>query len=190
MSSNGQTCRVVLMGMMGSGKSTVGRELARLTGWPYHDNDELLQRALGMTARELLGTRGESALRAAESEALNLGLRQPAPCIVSAPAGTILEAPVRDLTRSRALVVWLRARPGVLASRAIGAAHRPWLDGDAVHWMTVALDQRGPLYEAISDLIVDTDTLQPGAVATKIAGWLAGVGACPDPTVLRALGPR
>lgn len=174
----GKRCLVVLMGMMGSGKSTVGRALARQSGWPYHDNDALLQRELGQTARELLAAEGEAALRAAEADALRLGLRQTAPAIVGAPAGTITDPDSRALL-SGALVVWLRARPETLAERAAGADHRPWLDRDAVGWMADALAQRGPLYEAAADLAVDTDDADPAEVAAQIGLWLSGVAACP-----------
>ena len=71
--------RVLLLGMMGSGKSSVGRALSDLTGWPFVDNDALVERATGLTARELLRDRGEDALREAESEALRAGLRIPVP---------------------------------------------------------------------------------------------------------------
>ncbi|MDP8905802.1 MAG: serine transporter, partial [Chloroflexota bacterium] len=124
-------CRVVLVGMMGSGKTTVGRLLAAATGWPYHDNDELLRRRFGLTARELLDREGELGLRAAESAALFVGLAAPEPAIVGSAAGTILDAPARQAMGERGFVVWLRARADTLAGRAAGGWHRPWLGDDA-----------------------------------------------------------
>jgi|SRR3990170_3924422 len=171
--------RVVLVGMMGSGKSTIGRLLAEWTGWPYHDNDALLERAAGASARELLSTRGEGVLREAESKALALGLSLPAPCIVAVAAGTIVDAANRaQLTE--ALVVWLRARPETLARRARRArraTHRPWLDTDAARWMRTTLAQRAPLYESVADLILDTDGRRTTDIAHEVLGWLLGLGA-------------
>jgi shikimate kinase len=172
------SCRVVLMGMMGSGKSTIGEELARLTGWPYHDNDEVLQLERGRTAREVLAAEGRGELRLAEAAALRIGLDQPAPCLIGAAAGTILEKESRDLLNAAAIVVWLTAAPETLAARAAGAEHRPWLEGDAVAWMREALAERAPLYESVADLSVDTDGQAPAEPADTILGWLRRETAC------------
>jgi shikimate kinase len=165
--------RVVLVGMMGSGKSTIGRLLAGQTGWPYHDNDALVERATGVDARELLASRGEAALREAESAALALGLNQPPPCIVATAAGTVVDAANRAKL-AKARVVWLRARPETLARRARGAPHRPWLDADAAGWMRTTLGERAPLYQSVADLVVDTDRWKPDDVAADIINWLRG----------------
>jgi shikimate kinase len=164
--------------MMGSGKSTIGRMLAERTGWRYHDNDELLQRERGLTARALLATEGEAELRSAEAKALMLGLRQPEPCIVGAPAGTILEATSRHALATHAIVVWLRATPATLAARAVGADHRPWLEGSAEEWMRTTLAERGPLYESVADCSVDTDDMQPRASTAEILAWLRTGDTC------------
>ena len=103
--------RLILVGMTGSGKTTVGRLLSGATGWPYLDNDELLERDAGRTAREIAAG-GESAVRAAESAALMAGLAMPTPCIVVAAAGTILDPGSRAAMSGAGMVVWLRARPG------------------------------------------------------------------------------
>jgi shikimate kinase len=165
-----KACRVVLVGMMGSGKSTIGRELARLTGWPYHDNDTLLQHLHGgQTAKTLLAKEGEIQMREAEADALLLGLEQPAPSIVGAAAGTIADERLRAALKRRAIVVWLTASPQTLARRARGAAHRPWLSGDAVAWMTETLAKRAPLYQSLADITVSTERRRPAAIAAQIA---------------------
>jgi shikimate kinase len=165
-------CRVVLIGMMGSGKSTIGRLLADKTGWPYYDNDVLLAMLSGETAKGLLAHDGVAQLREGEAGALHVGLSQKPPCIVGAPAGTILDGELRDALKRESLVVWLTASASVLARRARGAAHRPWLGGDAVAWMTTTLEERGPLYEAVANLKVSTERRRPDAVAAQIAAWL------------------
>lgn len=66
---------MVLIGMMGSGKSTIGRALAQLSGWPYFDNDELLAVSRGATAKTILARKGEAELRENEANALRLGLQ-------------------------------------------------------------------------------------------------------------------
>lgn len=160
--------RILLLGMMGSGKSSVGRALAERTGWPFVDNDALVERATGLTARELLRDRGQDALREAESEALRAGLAIPAPAIVATAAGTILRPDDRQRIDEGGLVVWLHASPSVLAARAAGAPHRPWLDADPLAWFTRTSAERGPLYRAVADLEIDTGSTDPAAAADRV----------------------
>lgn len=173
-------CRVLLVGMMGSGKSTIGRLLAEATGWAHADNDELVLRATGMTPRRLLGERGEAAMRHAESEALRVGLRQPPPAIVGVAAGVILDPADREALRDGGIVVWLRADADALAARAAGSDHRPWLDGDAYAWMTAALAEREPLYASVADHAVDTDAAPSTETAARIVDWLLAQAACAE----------
>jgi shikimate kinase len=153
------SCRVVLVGMMGSGKSTIGDALSAATGWPLIDNDVLLGRIYEKTARQILADEGEIALRAAEAQALALGLTDPSPTIVDAAAGTILDSAIRDALEKE-FVVWLKASPEVLFARSAGAAHRPWLDRGE-DWFRTAVAQRDPLYEFVADVTVDTETTSP-----------------------------
>jgi shikimate kinase len=168
--------RVVLLGMMGSGKSSVGRALAERTGWPFIDNDALVEHATGLSARELLRDRGEDALRDAESEALRAGLGIPPPAIVATAAGTIMRPEDRDRIDGGGLVVWLHATAPVLAARAAGATHRPWLDDDPVAWFTRTIAERAPLYRAVADLEIDTGSTDPDAAAERVVERIAADG--------------
>jgi len=157
--------------MMGSGKSTVGRLLSDRTGWPFHDNDALLERATGMSARDLLATRGEKELHAQEGEALGAGLAEPPPLISAAAAGTILDPGLRDGLRNAA-VIWLRAPPEVLAQRIGEGDARPWRHGDRRTWLAQTLAEREPLYRQVADLVVDTEGRTSDQVAEEILTWL------------------
>jgi len=179
-------CRVLLIGMMGSGKSTIGRLLADATGWPYADNDELVLRAYGATPRTLLAEHGEAAMRRAESEAMGSGVALPPPAIVGVAAGVILDAADRETLRGGGIVVWLRASAGDLAARAAGAEHRPWLDGDPIAWMTGALLEREPLYASVADHVIDTDSAAPPETAAGLAELLlAETGCATAPRIIR-----
>ncbi|HJP71091.1 MAG TPA: shikimate kinase [Candidatus Limnocylindria bacterium] len=154
-------CRVILVGMMGSGKTTIGRLLSEATGWPYVDNDELVRRRSGTTARQVLAEGGTHRLREVESAALALGLELPPPVIVGVAAGTVLDPANRALMSGSGIVVWLRATAETLIARAGGAAHRPFVDRDGAHWMEETAAEREPLYAEIADLSVDTGVGRP-----------------------------
>jgi shikimate kinase len=169
---------VLLVGLMGSGKTTIGRALAELTGWPHVDNDELLRAAAGMSAREVLARGGEAALRLAEADALDAALATPPPCVCGVAAGTITSAAARARLAGGGIVVWLTADPQVLAQRAVGAAHRPWLEKDAEGWLRAVAVERDPLYREIADVTIDTSERSPDEIADDLADQLAQRAAC------------
>lgn len=164
--------------MMGSGKSTIGRLLAAATRWPYVDNDELVRRAHGTSARQILAEQGKGPMRAAESDALALGLATAAPAIIGVAAGTILEAPDRERLRDGGVVVWLRADASALESRAMGADHRPWIDAEGAGWIREAVAERDPLYASVADIAVDTGRQDAEASAKEVLEALSGIPAC------------
>jgi shikimate kinase len=169
-------CRVVLVGMMGSGKSTVGSLLAEATGWPRYDNDLLLQELYGMTAAELVAARGDQMKREAEDAALRHGLAMTPPFILDAAGGTIDSEDSRNAL-SDAIVIWLHASAATLYQRAFGAAHRPFLD-NGESWMIETDARRRPLYASVADIDVDTEDREPADVAREALRRLARF--CPE----------
>ena len=165
--------RVLLVGMMGAGKSTVGRELAKLTGWRYLDNDELLERAVGESARKVLDTEGVAALRRAESAALAEGLREEPPVIISVAAGVVEDPTDRDRIRGGGFVVWLRAPIAALVARVGAGADRPWLQPDPETALRRLYAGREPLYAEVASLIVDVEDRTPAETANMILDGLA-----------------
>lgn len=165
--------RVLLVGMMAAGKSTVGHALSERLGWPYYDNDDLLRRAAGVDTRTLLERRGEAALRRAESRALTVALTEGGP-LVAGVAGGVIEDPLdRDRLRSGGFVVWLRATIDTLVRRASGT-DRPWLGDDPRAALTALYAGRAHLYLSVASMVVDVDTMSPGEVADRIMTELAG----------------
>lgn len=117
---------VLLVGMMGAGKSAVGWAVAERTGWTYFDNDELVEQATGCTPPQILAAGGERALRAAESDALHRALLLLPPAVASVPGGAVLDPVDRERLRVARSVVWLRARPDTLTHRVgSGSGRRP-----------------------------------------------------------------
>jgi shikimate kinase len=177
---------VLLVGLMGSGKTTIGHLLADRTGWAYHDNDELVSLSYGKNAREVLASAGEAALRQAEAEALATAIELPAPCVAGVAAGTVLDAGNRELMR-RGTVVWLTADPEVLAQRAVGAEHRPWLEEEAERWLREVAAERAALYEEVASMTVNTDDLTPEGVVDRVMEFLSEHAPCA--TALDATSP-
>ena len=166
--------------MMGSGKSTIGKVLSEVIGWPYVDNDDLVREAEGATPRQILAEHGEARMREAESDALARGVRIAPPAIVGVAAGTILDPANRELLRDGGVVAWLRAAPAVLAERAEGGEHRPWLEGDAEAWMREAAATRDPLYASVADVVIDTGEMSTEASVEALRRFLDELAACRD----------
>jgi shikimate kinase len=166
------TTKLLLIGMMGSGKSSVGAALSAKLGWPYLDNDTLLERTAGASARVLLDSQGEEALRQAESQVLTLMLGMPAPMIGSIAGGVVLDEKDRlRLTQSPARVVWLRATPQALVRRVNGT-DRPLLGSDPTATLRKLAAERNGFYAEVADQVVDVDVIPVGAVAKQIIAEL------------------
>ena len=149
---------LVLVGMMGSGKTTVGRALAARLGRPLLDSDALIEAREGRTVRDIFGTDGEDAFRAIETEVLVQSLASPEPAVIAAAGGVVLRAENRDALRvSGARVVWLRADPSVLVERVTGGPHRPLLDNDPAGVLQRMYTEREGLYREVADAIVTVD---------------------------------
>lgn len=154
--------------MMGAGKTSVGTALARATGWPFLDNDLLVQQATGIAARDLLCREGEQALREAESAALTEGLRAAPPVIVDIAGGIVTGAADRQRLRTAGFVVWLRARVPTLAERVGSGGSRPWLGGDPEAALRKLYEGREELYQEVATVVVDVDDIAPGQIAARI----------------------
>jgi len=164
---------LILVGMMGSGKTTVGRELAGRLGWSFLDSDALVEAATGSTVAELFAERGEEAFRAEEARVLAESLAASTPAVVSAAGGAVLAADTRALFAAEAIVVWLRADPATLSARVGTGVGRPLL-ADHPAARLVELDAvRRPLYEEVADVVVDVDDLDPSRVADRILALTA-----------------
>src|SRR5262245_50754663 len=115
---------VVLIGLMGSGKSSVGVPLARRLGRMYVDNDDVLVRRTGRNAQELADTEGLDALQREEAAILLDALASDTPAVIGAAASTITDRAIRDRLRDP-FVVWLDRSPAELANRNDNDDHRP-----------------------------------------------------------------
>ena len=159
---------VVLVGMMGAGKTTIGRRLARRLDRPFVDSDEQVEARTGRTVREIFEADGEPAFRALETEALCEALASTTPSVVAAAGGTVLAEVNRSAMRAAGTVVWLRADPSVLADRVRHGLHRPLLADDPVAVLRRLDADRRDLYESVAHHIVDTAQRKPEDVVDAI----------------------
>jgi shikimate kinase len=157
---------VVLVGLMGSGKSTVARILAERLGRRLVDTDSVIEQRTGRTVREIFATDGEEAFRTLETEVLVQSLAESEPAVIAAAGGVVLRPENRAaLTDSGARVVWLSADPATLVERVRGGGHRPLLDADPEGTLQRMHTDREPLYREVADLIVRVD----GRSAVEVA---------------------
>lgn len=161
---------VVLVGMMGSGKSTVGRLVAERLGWPFVDSDEQVEARTGRTVREIFEDEGEATYRRYESDALAAALSREEPTVVAAAGGTVLDAGNRRLMREAGTVVWLAADPAVLATRVGSGDHRPLLASAPEEVLRRLHAERRALYESVAHHVVDVGGPRPDEVAESVLG--------------------
>lgn len=156
---------VVLVGMMGSGKTSVGRRVAEALDRPLVDTDTLVEERTGRTVREIFEAEGEAAFRAIEAEAVADAVAWTEPAVIAAAGGVVLYPASRDHLHEAGTVVWLSARPETLASRVRPGDHRPLLGEDPEPVLRRLLEERLELYEALADAVVVVDDLTTEQVA-------------------------
>jgi shikimate kinase len=155
---------VVLMGMMGVGKTTVGRLLAKRLHWEFWDNDVALTEATGRTAADVQATAGQAALHALEDQLLQRGLGRPEPTVFAAAGSVVLD----PAALTGATTVWLRASTEREAANisASGQHHRP-LPTDPAAVLGRLGAARSRMYAALADIVVDVQD-DPMATCDKI----------------------
>lgn len=165
------TDHVVLVGLMGAGKSTIGRELAALLDRPLVDNDAQVVAKTARTVAEISTQTGIPEMRRFEREALAEALASPAPAVITSAAGVVLDREARRWLQDP-FVVWLRADPATLAARVARDPIRPLLGDDPEAVLRVMHEQRHHLYSEVADLVIDVDRLSPAEVAAAIVDRL------------------
>jgi shikimate kinase len=159
---------LVLIGLMGAGKTTVGRECARRLGRPFVDTDDLVRANAGMTIEEIFAAGGEAWFREIEHGVVADIGASPEPLVVACGGGTPLDPDNRRALRSAGVVIWLRAPASTLLARVGDASSRPLLRDDPAAAMARLERLREPAYEAAAHAAVDTDGLDIAGVATAV----------------------
>ena len=165
----GRGRHIVLIGLMGCGKTTVGEILAARHGRELLDSDRRIETLTGRTVKQILGDEGVDGLRRHEGDALLDALRQIEPAVIAAAGGTVLrESLRRAMIEADAEVVWLNGAPTVLAARVPSGQHRPWIETDPEGTLTRMFTEREALYRQVADRIVAIDGLTANQVADLV----------------------
>src|ERR1700739_657423 len=169
-------CRtVVLVGLMGAGKSKIGRRLAARLNLPFFDSDHEIEMAAGETIEEIFANRGERVFRAGERRVIARLLGQPVH-VLAGGGGADMEPGTGERIARRGVSLWLRADLDVLVSRVLRRSNRPLLkQGDPRAILAQLIERRYPLY-AEADVVVDSGEGSPEATVSRA---IAALAACP-----------
>jgi len=166
---------VFLIGPMGSGKTAVGRRLARSLGLPFHDSDAEIERRTGVDIPFIFEKEGEAGFRQREREVIE-ALTALEGVVLATGGGAVLLAENRRLLAERGCVVYLQTSVEQQADRVRHGRNRPLLAsaaGDAASRLGQLMDARAPLYAEIADVVVSTDGRRVNSVAEHVLRELA-----------------
>jgi shikimate kinase len=158
---------VVLVGLMGAGKSNIGKKLAAKLNVAFVDADAEIEQAAGLTVAEIFEKYGEAHFRDGERRVMARLLQGP-PCVLAAGGGAFMDTETRKLIKERAISLWLRAELETLVARTKGRSHRPLLNtGDPRETLQRLMNLRYPVY-AQADVTVDTGVDNPNITVGRV----------------------
>ena len=162
---------IALVGLMGAGKTTIGRRLASALELPFADADDEIVTAAGRSIEDIFVDRGECEFRRGERQVITRLLAGP-PHVLATGGGAFIDPRTRALMKERAISIWLKAPLDVLMKRVVRRDHRPLLkEDDPRAVMQRLMDERYPIY-AEADLIVETGTGPHNAAVSLILAAL------------------
>lgn len=168
---------IVLIGYRGSGKTSVGRQLAHRLGWSFVDTDTLIEAAAGRSIAEIFAEEGEPAFREHEEKAIAAAARHEEQ-VLSAGGGAVLRQANRAALKAAGLCIWLTAPVETLVQRIAADPQSPTsrpnltpMGGPAE--VAALLAERAPLYASLADHAVETAGRDVNQVVDSIVGWLA-----------------
>lgn len=167
---------IVLVGLMGAGKSRVGAELAKLLNLPFVDADREIEKAAGMPIPEIFATLGEPAFRQGEKRVMKR-LLSGAPLVLASGGGAFMQEDIRKaIKQNKAVSVWLKADLETLVARTKRTQHRPLLQNtDRAEKLQALMDVRYPVYGE-ADIVLVTDKQTPQTMARRIKKELLSLG--------------
>ena len=167
--------RIALVGMMGTGKSTVAARVAATLGWTCIDVDAVIEARTARAISDIFATDGEAAFRAIEADVVadvlggqDVTRRGCVGCVVALGGGAVLTPSNRERLADCDAVVWLHAEPAVLARRLAGDASRPLLAGDPLARLVALAGEREGIYRSVATHDIDVAELGIDDVVARI----------------------
>lgn len=162
---------LVLVGLMGAGKTCIGRELANRLGLPFVDADTEIETAAGCSIEDIFNMYGEVEFRAGERRVIARLMNDPVH-ILATGGGAFLDTKTRELVREKGISIWLRASLDLLVNRVSRRTNRPLLkDGNQREILERLMEERYPTYEQ-ADIVVDSGREPPEITADRVVGEL------------------
>ncbi|SKA04997.1 shikimate kinase [Consotaella salsifontis] len=159
---------IALVGLMGAGKTSIGRRLARDLGLPFHDTDEEIEAVSRMTVTELFAAYGEPEFRALETRVVGRLARE-GPSVIATGGGAFINEQTRELLHEASITVWLRAELDILMERVTRRSTRPLLKTPNPRaTMQGLMEQRYPIY-AQADITVESREAPRETIAREVA---------------------
>lgn len=169
MTNNNINKIILLVGLMGSGKTSVGKRLARKLNLPFVDGDQEVEKASGLSLIDLLKCFGVEEYRAGEARVMKR-LLQGEPCILASGGGSFVAESTRELAKNNAVTIWLKADIDVLYHRTAGRKHRPFLKGsdeELKNKLEKYINDEYPYYSE-ADIIVETKEEQVDITVNRV----------------------
>jgi len=160
---------ILLVGLMGSGKTSVGKRLAKKLNLPFIDGDQEIEKAAGLSLVDVLKCFGEEEYRAGEKRVMKR-LLQGSPCVLASGGGSFVAEQTRQLAKLNAITIWLKADIDVLYNRTAGRKHRPFLEGNDSHLknkLEKYISEEYPYYSE-ADIIVETKEEQVDNTVVRV----------------------
>lgn len=148
---------ILLVGLMGSGKTSVGKRLSKRLDLPFVDGDQEVEKAAGLSLIDILKCFGLEEYRAGEARVMKR-LLQGEPCVLASGGGSFVAEQTREYAKKNAITVWLKADIDVLYSRTTGRKHRPFLKGnddELKNKLETYINEEYPYYSQ-ADIVVET----------------------------------
>ncbi len=160
--------RIFLVGPMGAGKSTIGRQLAHSLGLEFDDTDHEIQRRTGVDIPTIFEFEGEAGFRARERQVVD-ELTQVDGLVLATGGGAVIDAQNRRNLAARGIVVYLHCTPQQQFDRTYKDRNRPLIQtDDPLAKLTALMEVRDPLYREVSDVVVSTENRSANAVTREI----------------------
>ena len=158
---------LLLVGMMGSGKTSVGRLLARKLGLPFADSDKEIEKSTGFTISDLFARYGEEEFRKGEEKVM-ARLLAGKPCVLSSGGGAFLSEQTRELAKKYAFSIWIKVDAEVISNRTQGRTHRPLVPSEDNKAVIQQFFQKSAPFFAEADLTVNSFDEHPSKTVIRL----------------------